>query len=263
MLKQKVQNHQKLNLDYNQDYVNGITKKDYGALFNYVSSIKPETILDLCGGSGSLAVKLTEMGYDVYLLDHAGQLIEKAIQKGLAREKAITADILKLKNESLGENFDLVVMKSSSHEFPKDKRKLVDATAFRLIKKGGYFIDWDAYFPTEDLSVWATKWINLKDEIAGLSDLVKNRSLVIESEAIANLKDVGFHDIRVVYRGLYTLSVKKFAEVDWDFDKKKTEEFYKKTIQLLQSAPNDLAYSTTGVDVEVKFPIIYLSAKKN
>lgn len=73
-------------LTSNVDYVN-IAK----AIDNYVSERKPESniLLDVACGTGSLAVELSKLGYDVIGTDSSCEMLSEAVKKGYDAEKPI------------------------------------------------------------------------------------------------------------------------------------------------------------------------------
>ena len=254
--------------DYDQDWINGISQDDYDALFKELNvrlnNNSNKKVLDLAGGSGKLTRMLREK-YDAYLFEHVKNLVEQAIVNGLPREKTFVANILDCDYlETIKESgkFDAVIIKSSTHEFPESKIVDVYKQAFSFLNDGGFIMDWDVHEPNYEISSWIKKWVNLKDEIAGLTTLVENRYFYTEEERINKMKEAGFKSPHVVYRFSYNWSVRRLGEVYWNSDEQKTKFFYEETKKLLESVPSEITVEISSDDIKLKAPAVIIVAEK-
>ena len=107
--------------------------------------------------------------------------------------------------KNIGKKFDCVILKSSMHEIPLEKSSELHSIVFNLLNPEGWFIDWDVHMPTEKDSNRLIRWVNIKDNIAGLVDLVKNRNIYTEDFIVEQLKQIGFKKLRLHIAFLHCL----------------------------------------------------------
>jgi len=263
-------NHSAVTPTYDQDWINGISENDYQTLDQILKSHlgddRTKKVLDFAGGSGKLARRLSK-NYNAYLFDHIEGLVNEAVQQGLSQEKAFVVDVLN--EESVNQFikvaglFDAIVIKSSTHEFPQSVLDTLYAQAFKMLAPGGIFLDWDVHEPTGASAQWLKKWVNKKDEIAGLKELVTNRNIFIESDVREALARAGFQDVHSAYHFAYHVSVLKMSSVYWGSDEKnKTQQFLFATKELLQTCPEEIGVVESDDDVILSVPAVIVSAKK-
>lgn len=247
--------------EYDQDWVNGVGEKEYQTLFEFLQGKNIKTILDLAGGNGKLTKMLIERGYDVFLFDIADNMLTEAHRRGVPEERTMAGDIF---SKNIGKKFDCVILKSSMHEIPLEKSSLFHSIIFDLLNPEGWFIDWDVHVPTEKDSNWLIQWVNIKDSIAGLVDLVKNRNIYTEGFIVEQLKQIGFKKVTIAYRFFYTVSVAKMSKVYWSDDIQKTCEFFGKTKELSKTYGSDNISVTekSQMDFEIKIPAVFIVGQK-
>lgn len=249
-----------VNPHYDQDWVNGVGEAEYQALFKFLEGKNISSILDLAGGSGKLTRMLIERGYDAFLFDIADNMVEEACRNGVPVDKSIVGDIF---THDFGRKFDCIILKSSMHEIPLEKSVQLHSVVYNLLNTDGWFVDWDAHVPTEKDAEWFIKWVNLKDAVAGLEDLVKNRHIYPETLISKSMEQVGFKNMAIVYRFFYTLSVSKMSKMYWANDIEKTKEFFKGTQELVKIAPSNILVNEIGpMDIELKIPAVIIVGQK-
>lgn len=249
-----------VNPKYDQDWVNGVGDAEYKALFKFLEDKNIKSVLDLAGGSGTLTRMLMERGYDVFLFDIADNMIAEARLNGVPEEKSMAGDIFA--NE-LGKTFDCIIFKSSMHEIPLEKSAQLHSIIYDLLNPGGWFVDWDVHVPTEKDAIWFKKWVNLKDIVAGLDDLVKNRHIYSEAVVFESLKQVGFINVAITYRFFYTFSISKMCKMYWADNAEKTNKFLEETRELIKTAPSNIIIKEIDPkDIEIKVPAVFVVGQK-
>lgn len=256
----EVKDFRAVNPKYDQDWINGVGESEHQALFKFLEDKKIKTILDLAGGSGKLTKMFLDRGYDVFLFDIADNMIEEARNIGVPLENSMSGDIF---INDIGRKFDCVIFKSAMHEIPAEKSEQLHKVIYGLLNEEGWFIDWDVHVPTEEDSMWFKKWVNLKDSVAGLHDLVKNRNFYTENFISESLKSIGFKNVGIAHRFFYTLSTLKMNKMYWDNDEVKSKEFFDNTKELIKTiSSNIIANEISPYDIELKVPAIIIVGQK-
>lgn len=249
-----------VNPKYDQDWVNGVNEAEYEALFQFLKDKNISSVLDLAGGSGKLTRILIERGYDVVLFDVADNMVEEAYESGVPKDRAIVGDIF---SYDFGRKFDCIILKSAMHEIPLEKSSDLHSVIYGNLNSGGWFVDWDVHTPTDDDASWLKKWVNLKDTVAGLDDLVTNRHLYSEGFIVRGLEKTGFKNINIVHRFFYTLSISKMSKMYWHDDVTKTKTFFDGTVELLKTLSDRIiAKEISSSDIELKAPAVIIVAQK-
>lgn len=255
-----VKDFRAVNPQYDQDWVNGVGDSEYEALFKFLENKNLSSVLDLAGGSGKLTRMLIDCGYDAVLFDIADNMVSEAQRNGISEARSIVGDIFTYDFER---TFDCVILKSSMHEVPLEKSADLHAVIYALLNPGGWFVDWDVHVPTKEDAVWFKQWVNLKDTVAGLSDLVKNRHIYTEAFIAKSLEQTGFKNIMIPHRFFYTLSVSKMGKMYWADDAEKTEKFFNEMRALGKTAPrNIIANEIASMDIEFRIPAVIMVGQK-
>lgn len=258
--------HRLINADYDQDWINGVGKPEYSALFSKIDSLlhndKNKKILDIAGGNGKLALLLSNK-YKTFLVDRIPGFIQQAIKNGFPEEHSLVSDILKENFTNKIGTFDIVVMKSSMHEFSKKLMPQIHRIIFNAINPGGYYIDWDVHTSNIKIASWLKSFINTKDHLAGLENLTRDRWFYTQEEIIESLQKTGFKNVAVFKHFFYTVSVQKFAKAYWNSEKNRTSEFYSYAVEAVKTAPDEIKWNLENEDVIIQIPATMIIAEKS
>lgn len=261
-----LKDHRLINADYDQDWINGIGKSEYSVLFSKIDSLllndRNKKVLDIAGGNGKLALLLSNK-YKTFLVDSVLGFIQQAIKNGLLENRSLVSDILKENFTNKIGTFNIVVMKSSMHEFPKKLMPSIHRIIFNAINPGGYYIDWDVHAPNIKTAFWLKSLINVKDRLAGMENLVRDRSFYTEEEIIESLKKTEFKNVEVFKHFFYTVSIQKFAKAYWNSEKNKTSEFYLYAVEAVKTAPDEIKWNLEKEDVVIQIPAVMIIAEKS
>jgi len=94
--------------------------------------------------------------------------------------------------------------------------------------------------------------------------LVRNRHIYTENFILEILKSTGFRNITTAHRFFYHVSVAKMSKVYWEDDSEKTQEFSKKTQELLETLEIDniLVDKSSPMDFELRIPAVFIVGQK-
>lgn len=250
-----------VNASYDQDAINGISEDEYMALFGFLGEQETiASVLDLAGGSGKLASMLLDTYDDVTLFDIADNMIKQAILAGFPETKAIVGDFM---TYDFKREFDAVILKSAMHEISRSEMDKFHKKLAGIVENNGWFIDWDVHQKQDGDAQWFAEWVRLKDSMAGLDDLVKNRGFYTEVEIKDSLLLNGFKNIQTIHKFYYTLSARKFEDMYWKRKPEKTIEFIRMTRDLLKSKPDNIILQVADEnDIILKVPAVIMVAQK-
>jgi len=122
-------------------------------------------ILDACGGSGNVSIKLLEAGYDVLLCDQSRELLnifEAKCEAKRLKGKVIVEEIGTFLNDTQAQ-FDLIIFSSALHHL--QDYKLILSLVSKRLKPGGYLytvfdpVKWR--FPTWEIIYCDYIWFKL------------------------------------------------------------------------------------------------------
>ena len=99
----------------------------------------PHLILDVGGGTGTLAAKLQSEKHQVFVLDRSEKMLSKAKGKGIPGENLVQSDVRSIPFND--EIFDLVTCLDALHHFPESEKGLKEMA--RVLKPGGIILIFD------------------------------------------------------------------------------------------------------------------------
>ncbi|MEK6899332.1 MAG: class I SAM-dependent methyltransferase [Nanoarchaeota archaeon] len=180
------------------------------------------TVLELGSGTGlTTSVILnsdkrtivTAVDNEKSMMNQINEKMKKDIEKG--RVKPIREDCLEYLRNIDQDSFDVFASAWTLHNFNKDYRKLVLEEIYRVLKKGGFFVNADKYAldnPEEQKKESKTHIARFAEfERLGRPDLKekwtqhyledeKPEIIMIEGEAISQMEEIGFMNIKIPYR---------------------------------------------------------------
>lgn len=180
-------------------------------------------VLEVGTGTGLTSVRILEADPRIKLatVDVDANLIEKAKQvlsDMLERIEFINRDILSVLQEMEDQSIDAMASALAIHNFPSDYREQMMKELARVLKSGGLFVNADKY-ALDDSEAHAK---SLKEQIDSFDMFDKmdisevdipalkqgwikhyqddERTKITEHEQIKMLEDIGFKDIKVIFR---------------------------------------------------------------
>ena len=247
------------NIKRDCQYLHNFKSKD---LENFIALAKINSgmiVLDAMCGEGTVSKELSKIkGIRLSLLDNSKFVIDEA-KKKIKGAEFFVGSILKTNfKESM---FDRVVIRNGIYEVPKKEQIKLYREVNRILKKNGLFLNWIPKL-NENNQKFFNKLTNKKDALAGYEDLVRNRYLMTKEELSEDLKKVGFRDINFVNLDIYyTLSTKKWCEIDFKGDKNKLNEL-NEYIRNLDLKHPQIEVDDVGEDIKLKIPALISIAKK-
>jgi ubiquinone/menaquinone biosynthesis C-methylase UbiE len=216
-------------------------------------------ILDAMCGNGVISKELSKKdNVELYLLDNSSFQIDLA-KKSIKNAKFFVGSILNTPFEN--DFFDRIILRNGIHEIPEDKQEILYKELFRILKKGGLFLNWATLLTKNNREVY-TDIVRMKDKIAGFRDLVKNRYFVTKEEFLELIKNSGFEKINFIDFGLdYHFSTKRWCEVDFKGNEEKLKEF-NRGIRNLNLKNSGLNIKDFEEDIQIIVPAMISIAKK-
>lgn len=218
----KYYNLRSLAMSYHEKFQD--TVKETLASFARAHSELPELkVLEAGTGTGLTSVRILEADPRIKLttVDADGNLMEKAKQVLFDMEKRIefiNKDILSALQVMEGGSIDAIASALTIHNFPTEYREQVMKEFSRILKSGGLFVNADKYafddieahkkslkeqidsfdmfdtmnIPEVDIPTLKQGWIkHYQDD---------EKTKITENEQIKMLEDLGFKDIKVIFR---------------------------------------------------------------
>ncbi|UMZ72765.1 class I SAM-dependent methyltransferase [Natranaerofaba carboxydovora] len=137
-------------------------EKNLEFLVEHISTNLPvqnsKTILDVGGGTGTLASKLYAKSYNVTIVDTSKDMLSKAKEKEIPEKNLVVGDAADLPFDS--EQFDVVLCSDALHHFPSREKSLWEMV--RVLKPEGELLILD--FDPKKL---VTKVIKITEKLFG------------------------------------------------------------------------------------------------
>ncbi len=133
----------------------------------------------------------------------------------------------------------------------------------RILKPKGMYLNWTFVLDNFNQKFFKDA-VRFKDKLAGFEDLVKNRYFMTKKEFSEDIKKAGFSSLKFYNFGIYyTLSTKKWCEIDFRGDKEKQiklNEFIKELIG--RENHEGIEIKINGDDIQMKIPALISVAVK-
>ena len=229
--------------------------------FIAISKIKPkERVLDAMAGNGSIAKELLNIkDIEIFVLDNSKIQIDLA-KKNLKKARFFKASIMKM--PFLDSFFDKVFIRNGVYEVPKNSQLILYSEIYRVLKPTGKFINWTVLLNKENQEIF-NKIANKKDELAGFDKLKKDRYFMTKQELLEDLKEIGFRSILSIDLDIdYTLSTKKWFEVDFNKDKSKLKKLNEYIESIDKKELGEIKIVSKKDDIIIKIPALITIAEK-
>ncbi len=163
-------------------------KRQEKELLGRLAPLKGKKVLDLGGGTGSFAAKMSAAGADVWLLDASSRMLQQAA-KVLPSERVIWGDAVNM--PFCHNSFDIIILVDVLHHFRNQEDALKEC--YRTLLPGGSL--WLLEFSPDHLLVRL---------LAGLERLSGEPSRFVSPEELDGLlKRTGFSQIKWEYTLAY------------------------------------------------------------
>ena len=149
---------------------------------------------------------------------------------------------------------DKAVIKMGLHEVPKRGQLRIIQNAYHALKEHGELYVWESFGQTPELSHCFRELIRKKDELAGFNSFVENRYFSHETEILEQLKEAGFRDIEIVYKGAFNYNSKNFLEIDFLGDTSKLHawnEYLRSTLS--NEEKKAVSFNDSGDSISMQF----------
>jgi len=240
----------------------GVVQADWDNLLRVVDPKQGQNILDLMGGSGTMATKIYEFvnakGLDLSLqvMDAYGPQLERA-PRYLDKKLGDVRDI-PLPNESL----DTVVIKMGLHELPLMDQCGAAKEIYRVLKPGGKFVNWMTCLVGERQQEVFQWLIREKDRLTGLDDFVKNRYFPTVRETEDYTMGAGFKNIKNSYENNSVIESLNRLQGDFKGEVEKLDEYHEAIRGRWVDVIETLGGEDRGNNILTNHPICLLEAIK-
>ena len=124
-------------------------KKVLGTVYEKVRKQNPKNILDIGFGTGILAKKLYDDGYNIYGIDFSNEMLKKAKQK-MPNAELLQFDFTDgLPKEFEQKQFDVILSTYAIHHIDDEAKKLYILKLLKSLNPKGILIFGDVVFETE------------------------------------------------------------------------------------------------------------------
>jgi SAM-dependent methyltransferase len=124
----------------------------------------------------------------------------------------VHGDILSIQDHCVPGIFDVVMIKSGTHEIPLAFQRKLYSNIFSVLKPGGRFINLGIVYDDTQERDEFRELVRLKDSLAGLTSLVENRHFLLRGEFYSNLRAAGFSSIECARQFHYNVLTSVLAE---------------------------------------------------
>lgn len=248
----------KLNRD--NQFLHGFDSEDLDDFIDLAQLGDEMEILDGMCGNGTLSERIIKNQHNVnlYLLDNSN------FQINLAKEKIDGAKFFVstiLETPFVDKKFDRVLIRNGIYEISRDKKDVLYREIYRILKDGGQFLFWAPKLNDDNQKMFQDI-IRKKDALAGFDYLAENRYLATANETHKNLTEAQFQNINFSSIDInYSLSTKKWCEVDFKKDKGKLLDL-NDYIRGIQKEVPGIEIKDNGDDIQITVPALTAVAQK-
>jgi SAM-dependent methyltransferase len=193
---------------YKQDEVNGFAPGLVDRMLDSAKVSGTERVLDAMGGDGNLTLRLHAYCVARGLPFPRCTVLEfSRVQSEFARHavaplgsSVVWGTVLGMKDLATGEplpdaSFDRVLIKSGTHEIPRDLQPELYRSVFRILRPGGLFTNLGFVFDDVSERDEVRELARVKDRLAGMQGAVLSRYFLLRGEFYSFLREAGFTSV--------------------------------------------------------------------
>lgn len=210
---------------YRQDEINGFTKELIHRMLEAADLARASSVLDAMAGDGNLTSRLHEFCRERGIpFPETCALEYSRVQAEFAKEalsslpaRAIWGDVLSMTDRGTGQripdgSFDRVLIKSGTHEIPREKQPELYGSVFQVLRPGGAFVNLGFLFDDREERDEVRELARVKDTLAKMHAAAANRYFLLREEFYDMLRQAGFVDVHRVHAIDYVIRSEKVAE---------------------------------------------------
>jgi SAM-dependent methyltransferase len=218
---------------YRQDEINGFGPGLVERMLDAARLRGAETVLDAMAGDGNLTERLHAYCRERGMAFPRTTVLEfSKVQAEFARHavaplgaSVLWGDALAMQDLATGRSleessFDRVLIKSATHEIPRDRQPDLYRSIFRVLRPGGIFTNLGFVFDDPAERDEVRELARVKDRLAGMEGAVRNRYFLMRDEFTALLKEAGFIHIRAEESFRYQIRSQVVAEQYYAADRR-------------------------------------------
>ena len=138
---------------------------EYRLAENLARKIRAGTVVDLCCGTGALAIRLAKQGFQVTGVDLSQDMLQQARNQNVPGTTFLHSDAAWTGLPS--DRFDLAIISMALHEKPAFLREGIIAEAKRLLTPGGHLLLMDYAVPTTFIGRTMHRFAAIIERMAG------------------------------------------------------------------------------------------------
>lgn len=218
---------------YRQDEVNGYGPGVIERMLDAARLRGAESILDAMAGDGNLTERLHAYCRERGMTFPRTTVLEfSKVQAEFARHavtplgaSVVWGDALAMQDLATGRSmdesaFDRVLIKSATHEIPRDRQQELYRSIFRVLRPGGIYTNLGFAFYDAAERDEAREIARVKDRLAGMESAVRNRHFLMRDEFTGFLRAAGFVHVRTEEAFQYQIRSQVVAEQYYAADRR-------------------------------------------
>ena len=208
------------------DKIHGDSSEAFQSLISSLGLESGMVIGDLMCGYGEVSRKILEyclmnrLSVKCFLLEKYHVQMQRTHKYLAPYEKRFSVErkIQDIHDLSMKSTLDRAVIKMGLHELPKVKQEKAIRDIYLALKPRGAIYVWECMGQSLPITAAFREVVRKKDELAGLTSLVRERYFAHEDEIHESLEKAGFLNIKTMYQGEFKYVTKVIAQADLNDD---------------------------------------------
>lgn len=142
-----------------------LLQPEYRLAERYARQLNPDTTVDLCCGTGALAIRLARQGFQITGVDLSRDMLQQARNQYVPGTTFLRSDAAWTGLSS--DHFDLAIISMALHEKPAFLREQIIAEAKRLLTPNGHLLLMDYAVPTTFTARAMHRFAGIIERMAG------------------------------------------------------------------------------------------------